>query len=235
MKQDQSFRRRRGFTLIELIVVMAILATLAVLSVAGLGMYMDKARATAANKAAKDLVQAIANFVDDHNGMFPFDTEATEPDAKGMYTLITADGKDFGMMANLTNRNGERNNKGTDYMDSDLKEEAKDGLYEKDGNLGFYDPWGKPYRVIIGAGEREGSIDPFTGKELRAKYLVYSLGADGEGDPVGADTAGKSGKSAKNVKKPKGKAAKRKAAEAAKAAAEEAKEAQEDNVYSWKK
>ena len=225
---------RKGFTLIELIVVIAILATLASIAVPAYMSVQDSARATAARKVCLDIVQGVERFSQDNNGALPYDPKEAEPDAKDQISLETADGKDARLIAILTNREEDDDNRINStrdtYLRADEQEDRKDGLFvdSSSGDVCYYDPWGKPFYVTL-CEEETGCIDPFTQKKLRGKKcIVYSLGPDGEGvaAPV---TAGKKKGSSKKGKKDAA------AAEAAAAAAEAAEEAIEDNIYSWKK
>ncbi len=223
MKISLSPRSRKGFTLIELIIVIAILATLAGIAYPTYMSIQTNAARTAAKKVCTDIVSAVDSFKQDNNGLMPYDSEQAEPDDKDQIQLTTISGEDAGMIKILTNREDDedrRFNSTRDvYLRSDEQEKPMDGLYVNDANeVSFYDPWGKPYYITI-CEEDEGAIDPFTKRRYRGKNcLVYSTGPDQEGV---ADTT------TTTTKKPKG-------AKPSAAAADEAEEALEDNVYSWK-
>lgn len=223
MKISLSPRSRKGFTLIELIIVIAILATLAGIAYPTYMSIQTNAARTAAKKVCTDIVSAVDSFKQDNNGLMPYDSEQAEPDDKDQIHLTTISGEDAGMIKILTNREDDedrRFNSTRDvYLRSDEQEKPMDGLYVNDANeVSFYDPWGKPYYITI-CEEDEGAIDPFTKRRYRGKNcLVYSTGPDQEGV---ADTT------TTTTKKPKG-------AKPSAAAADEAEEALEDNVYSWK-
>ena len=222
MKISLSPRSRKGFTLIELIIVIAILATLAGIAYPTYMSIQTNAARTAAKKVCTDIVSAVESFKQDNNGLMPYDSSSAEPDDKDQIHLTSISGEDAGMIKILTNREDDedrRINSTRDvYLRSDEQEKPMDGLYVNDANeVSFYDPWGKPYYITI-CEEDEGAIDPFTKRRYRGKNcLVYSTGPDQEGV---ADTT-------TTTKKPKG-------AKPSAAAADEAEEALEDNVYSWK-
>lgn len=236
MKHHFSSSHQHGFTLIELIVVIAILAVLASISAPILMSVQDNARRTASKKVCTDIVEGVTRYMSDNNNLMPYDPEEATADAKYQIFLETSDGKDAKLLSILTARDDHQfNTTGDIYLRADLQERAADGLYEKDGQLGLYDPWGHPYYVIL-CEEESGCIDPFTKKQLRGKQsLAYGLGPDGEG-AAKAPTHKKAAKGAKGNKKHQGgkKGSSKEAKAAAAAAAEEEAEALEDNVYSWK-
>ncbi|MBQ9829582.1 MAG: prepilin-type N-terminal cleavage/methylation domain-containing protein [Akkermansia sp.] len=233
MKISLSPRSAKGFTLIELIIVIAILATLSSIAYPTYMAIQENAGRTAAKKVCTDIVSAVESFKQDNNGMLPYDTEMVEPDSRDQMYLSTTAGEDANMIKVLTNREddeGRRLNSTRDiYLRSDEQEQPREGLFvDASGEIHFYDPWGKPYYIVL-CEEDEGCIDPFTTRRYRGKNcLVYSTGPDQEGMASVAST------SSDDEDAPKGKKAKKAAAEAAAAAAELAEEALEDNVYSWK-
>ena len=230
MKISLSPRSAKGFTLIELIIVIAILATLAGIAYPTYMSIQTNAARTAAKKVCTDIVAAVDSFKQDNNGLMPYDTEMAQPNAKDQIYLTTEAGQDANMIKILTNREDDeerRLNSTRDvYLRSDEQEQPMDGLYiNSSGDVNFYDPWGKPYYITI-CEEDEGAIDPFTTRRYRGKNcLVYSTGPDQEGIAA-IDTSLDEDEDVA----PKGKKGKKAAA----AAAELAEEALEDNVYSWK-
>lgn len=220
MKKPFLPRNSKGFTLIELIIVIAILATLASIAYPTYMSIQDNAKGTAAKKACLDIVEGVTRFSQDNNGMLPYDANEAEPDKKDQIYLETSAGKDARLIQILTNREEDddtRINVSRDtYLRSDEQEKPFDGLFiDSSEGINFYDPWGHAYQVVL-CEEEKGCIDPFNAKKrLRGKKcLVYSLGSDGEG-------MGATGTAARPAKQ---------SAEAADAA----EEAIEDNIYSWK-
>lgn len=224
MKKTFLPRNSKGFTLIELIIVIAILATLASIAYPTYMSIQDNAKGTAAKKACLDIVEGVTRFAQDNNGMLPYDATAVEPDQNDQIFLETSAGNDARLIEVLTNReidDDTRLNVTRDtYLRSDEQEKPFDGLFiDSSEGINFYDPWGHAYQVVL-CEEEKGCIDPFNAKKrLRGKKcLVYSLGSDGEGMGATSSVTTKKGKAAAVTAE----------------AAEAAEEAIEDNIYSWK-
>lgn len=244
MKISLSPRSAKGFTLIELIIVIAILATLSSIAYPTYMSIQANAARTAAKKSCTDIVSAVENFKQDNDGWLPYNTTMVTPDDNDQMYLSTTAGDDGDMIKILTNREGDdaerrMNTTRSIYLRADEQEQPKEGLYLDDaGDLHFYDAWGKPFYIVL-CEEEAGAMDPFTTRRYRGKNcLVYSTGPDGEGvaptgDSGSSDSSEKKGKKGKKGKK-MSKKQKQAAAEAAAAAAELMAEALEDNVYSWK-
>ena len=252
MKIATCLRRKLGFTLLELIVVIAILGTLMGIAYPTIMGVQENARIASSAKVCADVVAGVSGFKQDHNGILPYYPKKVKPDKNDQIYLSTLPGKDAGMLGILTgyeDASTKLNINNEPYMKPSRAESARDGLFSGEtGKLGLYDPWGKPYYVVICETE-EGCIDPFTDVRIgRENCLVYGLGPDSDGiAPAHVDkprtSRGKTGKSKSKAgkkekkekqekKKKMSKAEAKKAQQAAKAAFEEAIL---DNIYSWKK
>ena len=74
MKISLSPRSAKGFTLIELIIVIAILATLAGIAYPTYMSMQENAGRTAAKKVCTDIVSAVESFKQDNNGLLPYES-----------------------------------------------------------------------------------------------------------------------------------------------------------------
>lgn len=71
-----------AFSLVELLVVMAIVGILAMIAYPGYTSYLVKARRTEAQLALLTLMQQQENFYTHHNTYVPFSAESSDPDAQ---------------------------------------------------------------------------------------------------------------------------------------------------------
>ena len=242
MKTTFTSKIKKGFTLIELLVVIAIMATLAGVGYPIIMGMMEKADISTANKACTDIVAGIESFKNDHSGALPIDTEAFENLNSDVVELTTNGKEDAQLIKVLTNQEDVINEKRTVYLKADTAEGPMEGLFVDGDEIGFYDPWGEPYHVILNLTGEGSLVDPFTNTKVLNKYcLVYSTGVDKLGKhhelstpaPKNTKKGGKKGK--KDSKKKK-----KDEAESADTLrypdyTEDEQEQILDNVYSWKK
>ena len=226
MKSMHASKQFRGFTLLELIVVIMILATLAGIAYPTIMSFTENARISAANKTCLDIVNGVAQFKQDHNGVLPYQSNRVKPDRDDQVYLTTLPGKDASLVSVLTgSEEGDTrlNVNNEAYMKPKKAEEKRDGLFgDTESELGLYDAWGNPFYIVISE-SMNGCMDPFTGKRIRREScLTYSTGPSGQG--IAPAHAGRKLRSSRN---------KTQAQKAA--AAEEAEEGLADNIYSWKK
>lgn len=203
----------RGFTLVELLVVILIIAALAVLVVGGTNRIIENSRK----------VKAMAQFRDFQVGMTLFEGDYQKPpipnekrntgwdtiygDSGGKYanqylvSVLAGEDKDYPFEGrNFSTK--EPNPRGEAYMTFPFAPDNKAGV-GKDGNL--YDPWGRPVMVAVNSFNAPDTdlVDSNNGqndrllntwgfaeyKETKPKdqsYVFWSLGKDkkkGKGAP----------------------------------------------------
>ena len=81
-------RQRTGFTLVELLVVMAIISILAALLLPALQKAVSQARISACTNSQKQIHTAFALYTDGFDGYFPPDSYWYYPDRVGGYLSI---------------------------------------------------------------------------------------------------------------------------------------------------
>ena len=149
---------RRGFTLVELLVVIAILAVLAAVAVPIIMRVGDSGRAASATSAMKDVLHASRGYLKAHGslefytalaadgaGKTSADDPATAADAKA------TDGYDVLIAGLCGDSSGSKNR--IKYLKLSDAKEADVGIYDgltrnaSDVPHGIVDPWGNPYFI----------------------------------------------------------------------------------------
>ena len=175
--------RRRGFTLMELLVVMTILAILAALSVPVANAVMKRARLLSAKHMALELRKAVGTYSAEYN-RYPIagdNASSSAGDAE-----VESDRALMDVLLASEDASGPRglNPRAESFFSANKTasaENPRDGVvYTPAGGGTLYDPWGNLYRLIIDV-DRNGrcklpSGDGVVGKEV----LVWSLGPNGK-------------------------------------------------------
>lgn len=182
MKSPILSSRQKGFTLVELLVVISIIAALAGLTFGVVMRQVEKARQTASKNDCVNIAGAIESFYIDNN-TFPVTmvprkestmTTAVEDPADMIVILL---GREKGSARSKVNKSGQS------YLTGSTVDAKIGGMYIDGSGAGFYDPWGSEYYVIMdtnGDGEIEDPTSP--GRPIfNKKAIVYGVGPDTQG------------------------------------------------------
>ena len=161
--------RKRGFTLIELMVSIGILLVLAALMVGGLNTAKRKAKRSRARAEAQQLATAWQFYVSDYS-RFPQDIDVDEMDQEACLILRG----NYNTSAYPEHRDPKKENpKGIPYMDFHAR------------TRGFRDPWGSFYQVELDE-NMDGKVT-VAGEEIARTVAVWSMGAITNGADMALD------------------------------------------------
>lgn len=118
MSRTAKASRKHGFTLLELLVAMAIIATLAVIGVLGVRAAMVWSRQSACMGNLRNIGAALHLYAADHDGRFPETAHSTDLDRAWIYVIETYLGEfDLTRVCPEDPRKGERlKSRGTSYL-----------------------------------------------------------------------------------------------------------------------
>lgn len=151
-------RRRDGITLVELLVVVAIIAILAAISVPMIGRGLEGANRSQAMTQISAIVRAIEAYQREY-GRWPTTGSFEDGNAELMNILRARD---------ATGNNGHVNNPRR-YNFLDVPAESLND------NGDFIDPWDEPYKIVIDA-SGVISTNPLGGPEIRRNVIAWSMG-----------------------------------------------------------
>jgi len=167
-------RADRGFSLVELLVVISIIGLLAGLSSVAISRAMESGKRAKAKGEASSLVSALKAYKQEY-GRFPGDLSQSNcmfssnstPSVVDLINILSGDS------TNTLSDTQPANPKGVRFFEG-----------SKGGTNGLPDPWGRQYMVIVDTGET-GTItytNAGTAMNLRMSVLAFSYGKDGKAD-----------------------------------------------------
>lgn len=201
MKTTSAFipQTRRGFTLVELLVVIVIIAILASLAVPVTNKVMNMANATRTKAVMKDLQVAIGHFRTEYN-RFPIDMSGSSGASGADHDPILTNGTNniINVLMAMTNPSDptNMNPRGIKFIDLQLaKNNNSFGIVDPSGGTGtggnvrLMDIWGMPYYIMLDtnldnriqnpdASNVDQRVSARAPQYLPASSAVQCLGAD---------------------------------------------------------
>ena len=181
MKNFKNPTRRRGFTLVELLVVITIVAVLAAMSFAGVNVALKKTRTTEAQSYATGIEKAVNSFYSDYSRLPDFTQDEIKTDSSQGADLLKV------LMAEEDGQRDLDNSRKIIYLEVKEGKGRKGGLMRsKSGSQdieGLYDPFGNPFTVVLNSNYEDELRFSMGGKQYRLRgknVAVYSPGADME-------------------------------------------------------
>lgn len=168
--------KKDGFTLIELMVVIAILAVLIGMLIPGVGVVMDKAKNATARTGAAVVQTALQRYRTEYN-VWP---EFAKGSTKTHYT------DDEFMEAMAPDPTASKPPKANLKRIAFIETSEGAATTNSAGKLEYRDPWGKPFQYLVNETPKDTmKLGSFKGDykgpaEIRAKVLVWSAGDDGD-------------------------------------------------------
>jgi prepilin-type N-terminal cleavage/methylation domain-containing protein len=161
----------RGFTLIELMVVISIIAVLASLSVPVIGRALLSSKRSKAQTEVASLATAIRAYFNEYS-RFPHQSLGTAEYLDGNSDLINV----LRAIDGEGNSQHGFNRKRIVFLEVSDASLSRNSDGEVEANPDMVDPWGQPYRVVVDI-NFSGSITPSEHEEMQGRTIgVWSLG-----------------------------------------------------------
>jgi prepilin-type N-terminal cleavage/methylation domain-containing protein len=148
MKTHSKTSRAKGFTLVELLVVITIIAVLAGAGFAGGSAAMNKARKVSSQAHAVSITSAVESFYNDYSALPDPAGAATDQS----YVSNTADGTNLLGILTAQAAFAAQNPRLIKFLSAKEAKNNKDGIvYPAAGGAptGFFDAWGQPFTIEL--------------------------------------------------------------------------------------
>lgn len=163
---------RSGFTLLELLIVISIIAILAAIAFPATSLVMTQARKAQAKTQAQGIVNAIKLYETQY-AVLPLGN------SPGEQQILT----DQNFINILTGVDQDQNPKETVFIEGKVAKQAagskpaRSGFVEEGGgSQSLVDPWGNPYVVIMDADDDKQIKVPGIESPIRANAVAWSYG-----------------------------------------------------------
>jgi len=180
-----TFDRRAGFTLVEVVVVIAVVALLAAILAPLIAKNIDDAKLARAENEAQVIAAGLAGFYKDVGRWPTMDATGTY---NGVTQLVTGTAAEPGTTVSSNGWDSDTTGAGIDYLENHLYNNTPKGAaaYPTTGKRAWHgpylndvplDPWGTPYMVNIEATDSTTAVE---------KGFVISAGPNGVMDTTEA-------------------------------------------------
>jgi prepilin-type N-terminal cleavage/methylation domain-containing protein len=175
-------RPTAGFTLIEMLIVIGIIATLAALAMPAMSGAMKSAKKVKTQAVLKDLVLGIKNYQVEYN-RYPVSGNDKQESPRRTDSSNDVVGILLGDNPNKLNPRKQA------FMEPPLAKNGVGGLTGNEGNYSLVDPWGETYYLVMDlnydnkiANPDRNNDDPTVGRDapqnLPVGAIAYSSGDD---------------------------------------------------------